>query len=122
MTTKYAIRYNSNLSLMTGNARFDSIEEAEQNLLNNGYHLIENNIHQKFWATLNFDTHKFHEENIEIIEVKIYDSKEITEKIILTLSNQKYMPKLQNVSGWQNCIQLNIENQKFRIIVEEIET
>lgn len=118
MAIKYAIQYNSNLSIITGKDRFDSIEDAEQNLLNNGYHLIENNIHQKFWATLDFSNNRFRIENIEIIEIREYTPTEVAEKILLALLNQEYMPILNNVSGCQNCITLKINDQMFRILVK----
>lgn len=118
MTTQYEIKCNG---IKIFDEKFNSIENAEQNLLNNGYHLIENNIHQKIWATLNFDTNKFNIENIEIIEIKEFTSQEITKDLLDVLLHQDSDCKFFDASGCQNFITLKINNQKFRIIVEEIE-
>lgn len=118
MTTKYIIKYNG----VVGNEVFDYHAYAEQFLLSKGYSIIKN-CSQKIWVTVDHDTNTFHEEEIKIIEVQevqkhtIY---EITEKILLTLLNQEIYPELQDAFGCQSYINLNINNQKFRIKIEEV--
>ena len=73
-------------------------------------------------VTLFYGDNKFSEKNIEIVEVDTYTSEEVAEKLLLALFNQEYIPILKDVSGCQNWINLKVNGQMFRIIVEEVAT